>query len=310
MKKISIIIPCYNSAKYIVRCLDSIPNLSNIEIVLVDDCSKDNSVEIINKYIESHKRNIKLLQNKNNLGAGKTRNIALESIDTDYVLFLDSDDTFNTENLEEVLNLLEQSYDCIVFDADYVFNGRKTYLKMFFSNKVKCGLIDTKDALVYMRGCTCGKIYKYSIIKENNIVFGFTQKNEDLVFNKIAISYCSYIYYFEKSVYNYLENENSIMHVSSKYDCELDAYRYILNNISTSLYNNELNSVYFLEVVYAATMSAIRQKKSYKEIDTIYKELLSNYNKKDKYFKHYFLKYRVIYYMFQLKMFWIIKKMI
>ena len=89
---VTILIPCYNGAKYLQRCLDSCINQTykNLEILIVNDGSKDNSQAIIESYIKNHK-NINLI-NQENFGLGYTRNVLLENIKTQYGFFLDVDD--------------------------------------------------------------------------------------------------------------------------------------------------------------------------------------------------------------------------
>lgn len=92
---ISVIIPVYNAEKYICRGLDSIlkQTLKNIEIILFEDCSKDNSLKIIEKYAKEY-NNIKIITSKHNVGQGKGRNEALKYASGEYITFLDSDDYY------------------------------------------------------------------------------------------------------------------------------------------------------------------------------------------------------------------------
>ena len=92
-KKVSIIVPIYNASRYLSRSVESILNQSyeNLEIILIDDCSTDNSKEIIKKYALKDTR-IKPFYSEVNQGVSKSRNMGLKSVSGDYVVFIDADD--------------------------------------------------------------------------------------------------------------------------------------------------------------------------------------------------------------------------
>ena len=97
---VSVIMPIYNSEKYLAATLNSIfvQDYKDIEIVLVDDCSKDNSANIISELQKEHPEIVYFLQEKN-MGAGAARNKALELANGRYVAFLDSDDIWMPEKI-------------------------------------------------------------------------------------------------------------------------------------------------------------------------------------------------------------------
>ena len=107
--RVSVITPVYNVEKYIDKKLESIfaQTYKDIEIVLVDDCSKDNSAQIIAKYKEKHPEIIYFLQPKN-MGAGAARNKALELASGQYVAFLDSDDLWLPKKTEKQIKLMKE----------------------------------------------------------------------------------------------------------------------------------------------------------------------------------------------------------
>lgn len=107
--KVSVITPVYNAGKYIEKTLESVfaQTYKDIEIVLVDDCSKDNSSQIISKYKEIHPEIVYFFQHEN-MGAGAARNKALELATGQYVAFLDSDDLWLPEKTDRQLNLMKK----------------------------------------------------------------------------------------------------------------------------------------------------------------------------------------------------------
>ncbi|MFS1008009.1 glycosyltransferase family 2 protein [Enterococcus casseliflavus] len=107
MNKISIIMPSYNSGLFIKESIDSVINQTykNWELIIVDDCSNDNTVEIIRMFQLEDSR-IKPIYLDNNKGAANARNIAIEKAEGDYIAFLDSDDIWNVDKLSEQINFM------------------------------------------------------------------------------------------------------------------------------------------------------------------------------------------------------------
>lgn len=129
MAKISIIIPVYNSEKYIRRCLNSILNqtFQDFEIILIDDNSKDNSLKIICEIEKTYKDKIKILKNDKNIGAGASRNKGLKIASGEYITFIDSDDYIEK-------NTLKRMYEsCVNTDSDI---ARINMIKVFSGKDV------------------------------------------------------------------------------------------------------------------------------------------------------------------------------
>ena len=100
--KVSIIVPAYNVEKYIAECLESLINQTykNIEIIVVNDGSKDNTLDIINYYARIDNR-IKVI-NQENQGVSAARNIALKNVSSDFVMFVDSDDYIHSQMVQKL----------------------------------------------------------------------------------------------------------------------------------------------------------------------------------------------------------------
>ena len=107
--RVSVITPVYNAERYIEKALESVfsQTYKDIEAVLVDDCSKDKSADVIAKYKESYPEIIYFLQPKN-MGAGAARNKALELASGQYVAFLDSDDLWLPEKTEKQIKIMKE----------------------------------------------------------------------------------------------------------------------------------------------------------------------------------------------------------
>ena len=138
MHLLSIIIPVFNTKIYLRNCIDSVlnQNLENFEIILINDCSTDGSKEICDSY--KNNKNVKIIHNRINLGAGLSRNKGIKASKGKYLIFLDSDDFLfkNTlRNIEKVIQ--KKSVDLIItrfkaeeppYSNDYLF--KKNFYKM------------------------------------------------------------------------------------------------------------------------------------------------------------------------------------
>lgn len=127
---VSVITPVFNCEKYIERTMNSVfsQTYKNIEIVLVDDQSKDKSAEIIKKYQIDHPEIVYYLQPENK-GAGYARNKALELAKGQYVAFLDSDDLWTPEKIEKQINLMKQKEASFCFTAIEMIDGEDNVIK-------------------------------------------------------------------------------------------------------------------------------------------------------------------------------------
>ncbi|MDA7842766.1 glycosyltransferase [Methylophilaceae bacterium] len=145
-KKIfSIIIPCYNGANTIRRAISSIleQSYNNFEVIIINDASTDDCLEIIKKLVSNDSR-FKILNLKKNLGLSGARNSGLQSVRGKYVCFLDADDWWPSKKLEEYLKLFNEGYDLLYSNYTRVNaqTGKKKYIKVIRH-------IEYKDLLAY-----------------------------------------------------------------------------------------------------------------------------------------------------------------
>lgn len=126
---VSIIMPSYNAARFIGESINSVllQTYSNWELLIVDDCSKDNSVEVVRKFANIDKR-VVLFSLEKNVGAAAARNVAIEHAQGQYIAFLDSDDVWDEYKLEKQLAFMKQYSYVFTFSNYYVMeeNGKKT----------------------------------------------------------------------------------------------------------------------------------------------------------------------------------------
>ena len=182
---ISVVIPCYNVKEFLGPCLDSVLNqtFKNFEIICVEDCSTDETKDVLNYYAGKHK-NINVIYNEKNCGLAISRNIGMDKSRGMYIYFLDSDDTISTDCLRVL-------YDEIISnDCDIVMGGIRVYPQdvndKFCMERSKSlqGWINfepfKKLRIPWQCGyeyyeklycCACNKLYKKSFITNNNIRF-------------------------------------------------------------------------------------------------------------------------------------------
>lgn len=216
---ISVIIPIYNKEKYISKTIESISNQTykNLEIILIDDCSKDNSVKICKEFQKKDKR-IKVILNDVNLGVSRTRNKGIEIAEGKYVGFVDADDTIKPEMYEKLYNYITK-YDLDFVQCRNVGSGKK--LENDFEvikeneNILTSYLSDDK-----ISDTVWSKLFKKEVI--NNIKFCEKyKKHEDTLFIFDVVTKCKKICLLNLELYNYNILNNSLTNVK-KFDSEIN----------------------------------------------------------------------------------------
>jgi glycosyltransferase involved in cell wall biosynthesis len=212
--KITLIIPCYNVEKYISRCIECVINqtYSNIEIILIDDGSTDNTNKLIVKLIENL-NNVKYIRNKNR-GVSNARNTGLKNATGEYIMFLDSDDYISNNMIKNMYKLMSRYNTDLVkcnikleFIEDNISEEQKpVYSKLRYLSSDKFPKTIYKKILsteILNSSCCC--LYRTSIIKENNLFFREDIYNgEDAIFFMNYIDNCKNIVYTPTPYYHYV----------------------------------------------------------------------------------------------------------
>ena len=176
MKKISIIVPVYNTSKYLNGCIKSLlhQTLEEIEIILINDGSTDTSESIIRKYKD---KRIKYIS-KNNEGIGKTRNLGIEIATGEYLSFIDSDD-YVEPNFCEVMYEKAIKDKCDIVICDYYEDHNYGLKEIRFPTFPDASLKENPDILNMVNLGPCNKIYKRSLFKNKDNRFVENLKYED-----------------------------------------------------------------------------------------------------------------------------------
>ena len=159
-KKVSVIVPVYNAEKTIEKCLDSLINqtLPNIEIIVINDCSKDNTLKILKKFVKK----IKLINNEKNLGPAGARNKGLDIATGDYIGFVDADDWVDYNMYNLMTSKMNDEVDMVACSRYNVYKNKTNQIINY--NKST----DAKD-FSKTSNYNCDKLYKREIIEKYNL---------------------------------------------------------------------------------------------------------------------------------------------
>ena len=217
---ISVIIPVYNSAQYLKECVDSVlaQSYSNYEILLIDDGSKDNSLDICNEYAKSDSR-VKVFH-KENGGASSARNVGLNKAQGKYIFFLDSDDYIKDDTLEKLIDTaVKEKADLVFCEAEafddeqgIVLSHHYTY-KSKYSTGSPIGIMESMMKKKEFHVAIWMLLLDKSIFDNNNLRF-----KEGIIYEDMIIAYQFYCL------------ANCAAHVSEKLYCR----RYRANSVMTS----------------------------------------------------------------------------
>lgn len=282
--KISVIVPVYNVEKYLEECLDSLINqtYNNIEIILINDGSTDNSLKICKKYKKIDSRII--LINKKNEGVSSARNVGLRKATGKYIMFVDSDDYLELEAVELLSEYVYRD-TLVIFGFNRVYKNR--VIKMLDDNL----LIKSKNEMersMFLNnnigGYIANKVFNKNIIDKYNIYFNEKLSFcEDLVFILEYIKYCKKYKYVNKSFYNYRMRISSVSnsYLTRNNTSIMSTYDLLLNNIKDKVIINNIKCRYIEAYYiyrkylkdYSPNMSIIKEEKEI--IKNNYKTVMS-----------------------------------
>ena len=202
-KKVSIIVPVYNVEKSIDRCVLSLisQTYQNIEIILLNDGSKDNSLKKIKDWQKKYPDKI-ICESHKNQGVGMTRNKGIALAKGEYLTFVDSDDYLDEDFIEMLMNNIED-YDIIVSGYRGVTEDKQIQFER---------LIAKTPWAPYRQLVIWAKLYKTELIKKNHIKFNKLKTAEDVVFSMTTYSKTKKVKTIKYAGYNYVDNFSSVTH--------------------------------------------------------------------------------------------------
>ena len=198
---VSVIVPVYNVAPYLEQCLDSIVNQTyrNLEIILVDDGSTDESGAICDRYAEQDSR-IKVVH-KENGGQSSARNVALDMMTGEWVLFVDSDDWIELNTLELLFKQKDERADLVEFGWNFIYRDSN---KVFLNEACVMAGLDALKLLVHTdiyMGLMANKLFKASYLQKSRFISG--RYYEDTPFIIEQLYKIKTYHYIAEPLYNY-----------------------------------------------------------------------------------------------------------
>jgi len=207
--KISVIVPVYNSEKYVARCIDSViaQTYHNWELLLIDDGSTDSSPDILRAY-ESRDARISVYRQAN-AGAGAARNLGIKKAAGDYIVFVDSDDTIESHYFA----LLSKKNTDVVFIG---VNQRDSAYNITLTEKLPARRGLSKDDII--RSQMTGKFpwggwrkaVRADVLRKNAISYTNHQIGEEAVYSFLLLWYAKDFSFIDKPVYNYIQHDDSL----------------------------------------------------------------------------------------------------
>ena len=274
MKKVSVIVPCYNAEKFVNKCVDSLINqdYQNLEIILINDGSLDNTLNILREYEKKYK-NVKVLTHKN-IGLGATRNKGIKNATGDYITFLDSDDWFKKDYVSTLVSNIE--------DNDIIVSGFQRYNYKYEYSYSKSPSINAWSKYKY---CSiAGKMYLTSFLKKNKIIYNKIKIGEDSCFNTKCYSYTNKVKVIEYAGYCNYENKKSMTN-----DLKFSYEKSFFNVIKTIVNENNIENLEPKEFNFYVLKMLIMDIILYKNCLSI-QELINNYNEYIKWYKKFLKK--------------------
>lgn len=263
MYKISVILPIHNVEKYLETCIQSIVNqtigFENIQLILVDDGSTDNSFKIMQYYAENYD-NVEIFHFEEKSGAaGRPRNKGIEMATGKYLMFSDPDDFFATDAFENMYKSIEENNaDFIIANWNYADEDGTPWDKPVFDKerfkKFKLSINDYNDSFYIMNSSMCNKIFNREFIMKNNVRCLEFVPGEDTYFSMTAFLNSKNVYYIPDIIYYYRQrNANSI---SVSWNCSASFFDG-MNVAYKALYEKfvEYNQIEFYRFIYARNMT-------------------------------------------------------
>lgn len=268
MPKVSVIVPVYNVEQYLAKCLDSLvgQTLDEIEIIVVNDGTKDHSQKIIDQYQKEYPNKIKNFI-KENGGLSDARNFGLSYATGEYIAFLDSDDYVDLTMYETMYNKAKkENADMVECDFYWVYpNKTKEDVGSIYHNK--------KEMLVQARVVAWNKLIKREILERTKIRFPKGYRYEDVEFFYKLLPSLEKVAFVKKPFIYYIQRENSISNSQNERTKEIID---ILEHVITYYKEKGLYEEYKVELEYVYTryllcssflrMVKVRDKKIRKEL--------------------------------------------
>jgi glycosyltransferase involved in cell wall biosynthesis len=259
MIKISVIVPVYNIEPYLDKCLDSLvrQTLNEIQIIVVNDGSKDNSIKIIEEYADKYNDKIINIK-KENGGQADARNVGLKYATGEYIGFVDGDDYVDISMFEKMYEIAKNENLDMVECAYYREYKNKLELKNINN-------YEAKDMLLLTATSVCNKIIKRKILESNKLFFPVGLVYEDLEYVIKMAPHITNIGFIKEPLYYYVQRRGSTCHTFNKrilniYNVLENILRYYNENNLYEKYKEQLEYIYLKNMLGFSYFNIIRVK--------------------------------------------------
>lgn len=309
MAKISVLIPTYNSEKYIEKCIKSVINQTykNIEIICINDGSTDNTKNILENLQKTDNR-IKII-NKKNTGYGSSLNLGIKNAKGEYIAIIESDDFIKDTMFDKLIKIIKEQ-NCDIIKANFYKKNSKTkkYSSKYFTNSIQN--IEIFPQMLLIQPSVWSAIYKKDFLTKNNIKFSETKNAsyQDISFHFITMFLANKIFLLDETLYYYrINNPKSSINSSNKPFQIFKEFKRInefLKNIKTDKKQEEIKNIFefktmlwnFNRVQNKYNKILLKKMKKY-SANWNFKNLIKNKNlaRKEKFYLKLFLNYNVLF---------------
>lgn len=263
---ISVVVTCYNNAKFLEKCLKSLAKqtLQDIEIICIDDASTDDSLAIL-KTLAKNDARIKVLHNSENQGVSASRNRATSEAKADYIMYCDADDYYDSAMCEKLYHAItNHDADLAICEVNIIYESHpemKISDDNYYSLKYHGLQLINDDLMLNTDLAPTNKIFKKSLLEKYQIRFPEGLHFEDAYFCMAYFCVSKTVFYLNERLYHYIRRENSIMSQTwsdDKTDFAIDHlhiafrfYDFLETHGLTEQYNDLFWQVFFADEFFA-----------------------------------------------------------
>lgn len=281
---VSVIIPIYNVEQYVISSLKSAFNQSyqDIEYILIDDCSTDNTMKVLTDYIEQFgiRKNIQIVHHEKNSGLSVARNTGLSKATGDYIFFMDSDDEITPDCIERHYNaIINGNADFTVGNIDLIGKKKSVHIKPISMQVHHLSPLESYFNQMW-NVSACNKLYRKDFLVQNSLRFQSDLLFEDILWSYFVAKNASKLALVESATYRYLVRSNSITTQKNKAP-KVDSLLFIIQTIYEDLkidknmiLDNKMRVFHFLDFWrFNAALLLLNYAGSYKEARNYYNRL-------------------------------------
>lgn len=268
MVRFSFIVPVYNGEKYLERCIEAILNqtFKNFEVILIDDGSKDNSVNIMKEY-QTKNENIVVYENKENKGVSYSRNVGIQNANGEYLIFCDADDWY-AKNALEVFDKAIIQYNADFVVSNYYIAYEKNKIGMNMTKRFTKTNITKQECIAYTPASSWAKAIKRELFIQNKVEYPVNVKRcEELPVIPVLAYKSKKAVYIPDFLYYYYQDKNSVSNTKVKdYSFFDSTFKGLVESLDDRKYQAEIEFRAVEQLFYSKLLVMLKSKAPKKEI--------------------------------------------